>query len=209
MTRNGKIARLPQSVQAELNRRLDDHEPGKRLVAWLNRLPEVQAVITAEFGGRPIREQNLSEWKQGGYRDWQQRQERCALLRQLQAEAGELSAVTDGETFNRQLSLVLTAELMQAMREVLAQIKDPRERAQCLAGLAGRIAQLRREESNASRVRVIRERWERELAKAEEYKRCTGSLMPGHALLLQRLYLDQFSRGDEMALAATEPPTES
>jgi hypothetical protein len=47
-----------------------DGEEGKRLVAWLNALPKVQAIVAAEFGGNAIREQNLSEWKQGGYRDW-------------------------------------------------------------------------------------------------------------------------------------------
>jgi hypothetical protein len=46
---------------------LSDGEPGRDLVAWLNGLPEVQRVVIAEFGGRPVREQNLSEWKQGGY----------------------------------------------------------------------------------------------------------------------------------------------
>ena len=61
LTRNGKIARLPLAVRQELNRRLDEGEQGKKLVAWLNSLPEVQAIMTAEFGGKPITEQNLVE----------------------------------------------------------------------------------------------------------------------------------------------------
>ena len=69
MTRNGKIARLPWSIRNELNRRLRDGEEGKRLVEWLNSLPEVQEALQEHFGGRPINEQNLSEWKQGGYED--------------------------------------------------------------------------------------------------------------------------------------------
>jgi len=36
VTRNGKIARLPRAVRQELNRRLDEGEQGKKLVAWLN-----------------------------------------------------------------------------------------------------------------------------------------------------------------------------
>jgi hypothetical protein len=56
LTRNGKIARLPLAVRQELNRRLDDGEQGKNLVAWLNALPEVQAIVAAEFGGKAIRE---------------------------------------------------------------------------------------------------------------------------------------------------------
>ena len=99
MTRNGKIARLPKTVQEELNRRLDNNEPGKRLVAWLNSRPEVQAVITAEFGGQPIREQNLSEWKKGGYPDWQRRQERRDLFRERRREPSRWP--TDGATAAR------------------------------------------------------------------------------------------------------------
>ena len=36
MTRNGKIARLPRAIRDELSRRLQDGEPGKHLVQWLN-----------------------------------------------------------------------------------------------------------------------------------------------------------------------------
>lgn len=76
VTRNGKIARLPHSARQELNRRLDEGEQGKKLVAWLNALPEAQAIVSAEFGGKPIREQDLSEWRQGGYRDWRRSRRR-------------------------------------------------------------------------------------------------------------------------------------
>ncbi len=66
MTRIGKIARLPHELREELNRRLQDGEPGAELVGWLNELPEVQTVLAEHFAGRPITEQNLSEWKTGG-----------------------------------------------------------------------------------------------------------------------------------------------
>ena len=72
MHRNGKIARLPREIRQELNERLSNEEMAKPLVAWLNGLPEVQAVLAAEFAGVPIREQNVSEWRKGGYQDWVQ-----------------------------------------------------------------------------------------------------------------------------------------
>jgi hypothetical protein len=41
------------------------------LVSWLNSLPEVQTVLAAEFaGGKPIREQNLSQWRKRGFKQW-------------------------------------------------------------------------------------------------------------------------------------------
>jgi len=91
-TRNGKIARLPLAVRQELNRRLDEGQQGKKLVAWLNSLPAVQTIVTTEFGGKPIREQNLSEWKQGGYRDWLAKQEALEIAERLREDAAEWNA---------------------------------------------------------------------------------------------------------------------
>src|SRR5580704_14002274 len=109
VTRNGKIARLPKSVRDELNRRLTDGEPGNQLVAWLNDLPEVQKVVAAEFGGRAVREQNLSEWKQGGYQDWLRQQEALELVRGLSAEGEELRAATAAQPFTERLVIWLAA----------------------------------------------------------------------------------------------------
>src|SRR6266481_2497868 len=69
-TRIGKIARLPHSLREQLNLRLHDHQPHKTILPWLNSLPEVIAILAAEFDSRPITKQNLSEWKHGGFRDW-------------------------------------------------------------------------------------------------------------------------------------------
>jgi hypothetical protein len=74
MTRTGKIARLPAHIQNLINRRLFQNHPGNVLVKWLNSLPEVQDILRQQFDGRPISPQNLSEWKNGGYRDWDLRE---------------------------------------------------------------------------------------------------------------------------------------
>ncbi len=49
MSRNGKIAPLPRAIRDQLNQRLDDGQEAKDLAAWLNSLPEVQAVLAAYF----------------------------------------------------------------------------------------------------------------------------------------------------------------
>src|SRR5712691_10327672 len=90
MTRNGKIARLPYSIRDLLNQRLHNGEQGAKLVEWLNGLPKVQEVLTEEFGGRPISEQNLSEWKQGGFDDWLRHQQTRAWVRALADESADL-----------------------------------------------------------------------------------------------------------------------
>jgi hypothetical protein len=84
MTRTGKIARLPRIIRDQLNQRLDDGEQGAPLVAWLNSLPEVQAVLTRDFEGKAIRQQNLSEWRKGGYRDWQAKSDLLEMAQRLQ-----------------------------------------------------------------------------------------------------------------------------
>ena len=53
MTRKGKIARLPQAIREQINRRLQNGEEGKQIAEWLNTLPEVIAVLSAEFDGQP------------------------------------------------------------------------------------------------------------------------------------------------------------
>ena len=69
-TRNGKIARLPFEIREELNHRLLENEPAKIILDWLNADPTVTKVLEALFEGRPISEQNVSEWRQGGYEEW-------------------------------------------------------------------------------------------------------------------------------------------
>ena len=88
LSRNGKIARLPKPIREELNRRLDQGAPGGPLLQWLNSLPEVQAVLAADFGGRPINKQSLSQWRHGGYAEWLRLREALALAGQCPPEPG-------------------------------------------------------------------------------------------------------------------------
>jgi hypothetical protein len=67
---NGKIGRLPAHILEELYSRLRNGEPQVRLVVWLNGLPEVQAVLAEHFAGRPIRQQNLTEWRDRNHSAW-------------------------------------------------------------------------------------------------------------------------------------------
>jgi len=94
MSHKGKIARLPLAIREQLNRRLQDGEIGRDLVVWLNSAPEVQAVLKAEFGERPVNEPNLSDWKAGGYEDWLVHQDTMEQVNQLVANAKELGGAS-------------------------------------------------------------------------------------------------------------------
>ncbi len=70
--RVGKIALLPAKVRDELNFRLYDGHSGRKILLWLNSLPEVKQRIQENFpvGRQEITNHNLSEWRHGGYKDY-------------------------------------------------------------------------------------------------------------------------------------------
>ena len=114
--RNGKIAKLPSEVREQLNRRLQDGEEGKPLVAWLNSLPQVRAVLAADFGGKPVREQNLSDWRKGGYRDWLLQQDAMQAMWQVNADAVALQK--DAGELTDAVALWLTSRYLVAARQL-------------------------------------------------------------------------------------------
>ena len=168
MTRNGKIARLPREVRDALNRRLDNGEPGVKLVAWLNTLPEVAAALQAEFGGRPITDGNVSEWKSGGYLEWQARQEALAQARDLAADAQELSDATGGRLTNH-LATFLAARYAMALK---GWDGEPSEeflgKLRVLQAVCRDIVELRKGDHSGARLSIEQQRLDREREKSDE-----------------------------------------
>lgn len=165
--RTGKIARLPRQVRAELNHRMADGESGKALVAWLNDLPEVKNVMTRDFAGRPILEQNLSEWRSGGYREWCSKRETIDLMRQMDEDADELGIGT-GLLSDRLAKLL--AAYYASLLTATAGVKDwrkPRNR-ELLRQMTEEVVALRRGDHSAERLRVEREHLELERAHIRE-----------------------------------------
>src|SRR5690242_20589736 len=56
--RNGKVARLPSAVRAQINRMIDDGVPYKVIIEKLGET------------GKHLNESNLSNWRLGGYQDY-------------------------------------------------------------------------------------------------------------------------------------------
>ena len=163
MTRIGKIARLPKEIRQKLNERLREGETAKRLVAWLNRLPEVQAIVASAFGGVPIREQNISEWRKGGYTDWKQRRAAIEVAVHLAKEAAQRKGEEPAKpTLNEALVLWLTREYAVATRE-LAESGDEEKQAR-LRQMSANMMRLRRVERQAAKLKLARKAfaWEKE-----------------------------------------------
>ena len=162
MTRNGKIARLPRHIREQLNRRLEDADPGEPLLEWLNELPEVKEVLKKQFGGVPINKQSLSQWRLGGYQDWLQHEESCDMVRQLAEQAGDLNAEADDLSVTEMLAGLMSVELARATRAMLAEAVNTKERWRQLQDLLPQLSQLRRADHRAARLRLEQERWEKE-----------------------------------------------
>src|SRR5712692_2570099 len=143
MTRNGKIARLPRSIRELLNRRLRDGESGKSLVDWLNSLTEVQKVLAEEFGGRPISEQNLSEWKQGGFEDWLRHQETREWVQKLADESADLEEIAGDFSVADWLSAPLAVAMGRWLHTAAAKAPEDPKQSQMLLGIARELTLLR------------------------------------------------------------------
>ncbi len=160
MTRTGKIARLPKAMRDELNRRLADGEPGKRLADWLNKQPAVVTVLNADFGGRPISEQNLSEWKQGGFEDWCRHQESLESARRIIEEAKDYEDLADGSLLPDRFSELAAVTLARLLMETARQKEGP-EKQRAVLGVVRELNQLRRSDRDwerAQREDVLHER---------------------------------------------------
>jgi hypothetical protein len=156
MTRNGKIARLPLAVRQELNQRLQDGQKATQLVPWLNGLPEVQAVLAAEFNGKPVAPCNLSRWKNGGYESWEDEQNTREAAAALFEESAPLQeAAKNG--LSQHVTLLLTARMAEEIRR-LDGVRDEARKAEMWREVLEQFAVLRRDKLQGERLRL---NWEK------------------------------------------------
>jgi hypothetical protein len=152
--RTGKIARLPAHIRHGLNRRLDNGALGTGLADWLNALPEVQRVLAERFASQPISDDNLSQWRHGGFQDWRREEERRVRLRELDSRYQQLDPVQRSgaltAAFEKRLALELTEEL-----ERISALKDRDERFQKLRRLSRDICRLQDARTRERNVRLL------------------------------------------------------
>jgi len=152
MGQTGKIARLPASIREELNQRLFDGETGRRLVAWLNGLPAVQAIVAAEFRGQPMAEYNLSRWKKTGYKSWRRAREMREAGAAMIQELPEMPELTRKTLLNR-VAVLFTGDLVMQLRRLDA-MREGTKKSRRQRDLMERFLTLRRADLEAERLRV-------------------------------------------------------
>jgi hypothetical protein len=127
------------------------------LVDWLNGLPAVQAVAKAEFEGRDIREQKISQWRKGGYRDWLAQRVAQEQARELCDEVAQMGR-TCKEPVTDKLAAFLSAHYAVAMKRAVRQAAGGSVDLKTLRALCGDVMAMRRADQNAQGLRLERKR---------------------------------------------------
>ncbi len=170
MSRVGKIARLPEQIREQINLRLENGEEGRDVVTWLNSLDEVKGILAEKFEGRPINDGNLSEWKLGGFRDWQERRNALAEARRVMAEGLEL-AETGNKALADNLAAWMLGRYVVATRKLLENGADA-EGWKLTREICHDLVALRRGDHGAEWLRIEQERLKMERQKnARERKK--------------------------------------
>ncbi len=172
--RNGKIAKLPRPLRDQINRALDSGQSAVSIARGLNEIPQVKVMLEAHFGGKPISQQNLSEWKAGGYRDWQLRQELILQHEEFAANIHELSQTAEGMA--NALFGMLLLDYARLMKNKDGETpEDFEKKRKALSAQLQDIVKLRRCDVQARNVEVQEGRLERDREKTaeEEFQKFT------------------------------------
>jgi hypothetical protein len=157
-TGNGKIANLPAHIRDELNYRLSDGEQGTELVEWLNAQPEVIKIITERFDGRPISEQNLSQWRTHGYRQWHAYH---VVLDELDTTSEHSEEIAATGINCEKLLLLLTASYAEMLqRWIITPCDEMTYKLAVFKNITNAALALRRAEIQKARLEIERERLE-------------------------------------------------
>jgi hypothetical protein len=152
MTRTGKIARLPAALREEINRSLEDGQKSKTILPWLNTLPEVKAVVDADFKGNLITKHNLSEWNTGGYTAWAEGRRLRESVGAFLEDAASFKAVTEGQ-LTESMGTMLAATMADQMQR-LHTMPDGIEKAKIWKELRISLLALRRSELDGLRFKL-------------------------------------------------------
>jgi len=155
-TRKGKIARLPFNIREDINHRLHENVPVKDILIWLNTDGDVRNHMDRLFQSRYITEQNISEWRQGGYQDWLTYNSTIDTVRELSEDAVRV-ALTDISA--EHLLLALTAMFAEMIKNLGVTEEIPYNRKLIvLQDLIKMALSMRRSEQRDTRLKLDAER---------------------------------------------------
>jgi len=210
MQRKDKIALLPLPLRTQINLRLAAQPDGAELLAWLNAIPGFPDLLAAEFAGEPVSQQNLDEWRQGGFREWYAQREMFDEARELAADAGPVAGNPSHE-----LTEHLAAALAAKFAGLLAGwdgAEDPAfdAKLRVLTKFNQNLTLLRRMNHSATRLRMEQAPFEREeqrlaAAAAYEAERSKERQQVFEQMMARKRAADQLAA--ETSAAAAHPAT--
>ncbi len=110
----GKIASLPHAIRQEVNMRLLNGETSTRILPWLNALPDVKEVLDLRFSGADVNDENLSNWRQNQFRDWERKREKEESIKTVAEYASRL-AHTAGSNMSAGAQAIATGKIMELL----------------------------------------------------------------------------------------------
>ena len=150
MARTGKIARLPFAIREELNMRLRDNESGQTILEWLNGLEQCQDA--------PINDANLSLWRQGGFAEWLEDQDRVHKIEKLSNLSLRLAKASGGN-LSEGLLAIAAGKLQEALEAGCEVEIDEASGKEVISGvsvdkLTAAVAKIRAMELEAQKLEV-------------------------------------------------------
>ena len=127
-THTGKIGRLSKDRRHQLALRIEDGHPGADIVQWLNQQPDVQKILHDQFSGRPISEQNLSDWKRSGHREWLRREEARESALRLIERSDDVIETTHENHLGDRLALLVAEQITRVSLALLEEEPDLEKR---------------------------------------------------------------------------------
>lgn len=157
-----KIGRLPFAVRNELCERIRDGATAASLCTWLNKHPAYKAT-----GAARVNAQNITDWRNTGYKDWLFDNQRAHNLRKYAETAHHIATATGGDPAAVG-ARILTARLLDMF--------EAAEEGTALE-LSNAVAKLRKGENDAQKLALDTEKTQlaRESLKLEKdkFKRAT------------------------------------
>ena len=103
--RTGKVARLPKAARDKINQLMLEGRTYLEIIAELGE------------DGKDLNEDNLSNWKSGGYLDFRREQLELADIRFRHEYASEVARTTAGTGLCEATSKIMIAQILDALRD--------------------------------------------------------------------------------------------
>jgi hypothetical protein len=155
-------------IRNELNRRLQNGESGVTLLKWLNNQAGVRALLAELFDGRPVNEQNLSDWRQGGYQDSLRLEAARDFIESMSEQSVVLDEAAGEEMIGNCFGTVLAAEMAQVAMKFLEQESDLEKRWERLKEINREFSRMRRDDHRALRTWIKEAQWERQMEQEDD-----------------------------------------